>query len=323
MKTKDDVVIVRPEDLANAYGEHLLIVGSDGKPEPGTEVPERIFMRYETATELLYINTKVFTWLGLGETLKVWRKSQQYCGPMNKRMGSGAGTVIPPDRVVVFDLSEKPEERTAPIRPRRGKPLQVERVRARAAVAVKAEQSAFDIHRRLSVLRVQYPTSPLLDEVEGLYKDMKKVLEEANRLMLKGKKPGVSEGTKRKKHVPQDERVRVTELDTFIKENVRGLHRILRRFVLVDGKQKFEDKVIRPRLDPTDWVGRYEEIANEETGHTTKTLYIPVAVLKAMPELGNYAMDYRFVLKKYRFIGAGTMYCAVFDMGRVFRGLDI
>ena len=77
LKKNEDAIIVRPEELANAYGDSLLIVGDDGKPLEGTEVPEDIYMRYEPSRELLYIDIRVFNWLELEETLKTWRKSQQ------------------------------------------------------------------------------------------------------------------------------------------------------------------------------------------------------------------------------------------------------
>lgn len=319
---KEDAIIVREEDLANAYGEHLLIVGSDGKPEPGTDVPEHIFMRYEPTKNLLYIDTRVFKWVDLEETMNVWRKSQRYCGPMTKRMASGTGRACQPTHVVVFDLSEKPEERTAPIRPRRGKPLQVERVRAREAVAKKASESAFSLHRRMNELRAEYGKHPLFKEVEDILREARKTLEEANRLTTKGMKRGPAKGTKKKKHITQEERIRLDTIDAFAKENIHAIHRILKRFVVTGGKQKWEDKSLRPRLPEADWVGRYEEVSNEENGYTTKTLYIPVSVLKAMPELGEYTMDYRFVNKRYRRVGDHTAYCAVFDLGRRFIGVD-
>lgn len=322
IKLPDDAVIVQPVDLANCLGNYLLITGEDGRPEQGTEVPEDIYLRYEPAKELLYIDSKVFTWLDLGETLKVWRKSQQYCGPMVKRMASGTGRILQPTNTIVFDLSEKPEERTAPIKPRRGKPLQIERVRAREAVAQKASESAFNLHRRMEQLRLEYGRQPLFKEVEEILREARKTLEEANRLTTKGMKRGPAKGTKKRKHIPQEERVQVTAIDAFVKDNIHAIHRILKRFVRTGGKQKWEDKNFRPRIPEADWAGRYEEVSNEENGYTTKTLYIPVAVLKAMPELGEYAMDYRFVHKRYRRVGDHTAYCAVFDFGRKFIGVD-
>lgn len=319
---KEDAIIVREEDLANAYGEYLLIVGSDGKPEPGTDVPEHIFMRYEPTKELLYIDTRVFKWVDLEETMKVWRKSQRYCGPMVKRMASGTGRILQPTHVVVFDLSEKPEERAAPIKPRRGKPLQIERVRARAAVAAKASENAFSLHRRMTELRAEYGKHPLLKEVEDILREARKTLEEASRLTTKGMKRGPAKGTKKRKHIPQEERIRLDTIDAFVKDNIHAIHRILKRFIITGGKQKWEDRNFRPRLPEADWAGRYEEVSNEENGYTTKTLYIPVSVLKAMPELGNYTMDYRFVHKRYRRVGDHTAYCAVFNMDRKFIGID-
>ena len=168
LKKNEDAIIVRPEELANAYGDSLLIVGDDGKPLEGTEVPEDIYMRYEPSRELLYIDIRVFNWLELEETLKTWRKSQQYCGPMVKRMASGTGTVIKPVRVIVFDLSEKPEDRATPIRPRRGRPLTVERQRARQAIAETANQNALSVHRRLVELKTEYGNHPLIKEVEEI-----------------------------------------------------------------------------------------------------------------------------------------------------------
>ena len=322
IKLPDDAVIVHPVDLANCLGNYLLITGEDGKPEPGTDLPEDIYLRYEPTKELLYVDTKVFAWLELEETMKVWRKSQQYCGPMVKRMASGTGRILQPTHVVVFDLSEKPEERTAPIKPRRGKPLQIERVRAREAVAKKAQESAFSLHRRMNELRIEYGKHPLLKEVEDILREARKTLEEATRLTTKGMKRGPAKGKKKRKHVPQEERIKLDTIDIFVKENIHAIHRILKRFVMTGGKQKWEDKNFKPRLPEADWVGRYEEASNEENGYTTKTLYIPVSVLKAMPELGEYTMDYRFVHKRYRRVGDHTAYCAVFDFGRKFIGID-
>lgn len=322
IKLPDDAVIVHPVDLANCLGNYLLITGEDGKPAEGTEVPEDIHLRYEPTKELLYINSKVFSWLDLGETLRVWRKSQQYCGPMVKRMASGTGRTEPPINAIVFDLSEKPEERSAPIKPRRGKPLQVERVRAREAVAKKASENAFSLHRRMTELRAEYGKHPLLSEVEDILREARKTLEEANRLTTKGHRRGPAKGTKKRKHVPQEERIQLATLDAFVKDNIHAIHRILKRFVMTGGKQKWEDKNFRPRLPEADWAGRYEEVSNEENGYTTKTLYIPVSILKAMPELGEYTMDYRFVHKRYRRVGDHTAYCAVFDFGRKFIGVD-
>ena len=318
----DDAVIVHPVDLANCLGNYLLITGEDGKPAEGTEVPEDIHLRYEPTKELLYINSKIFTQLELGETIKVWRKSQQYCGPMVKRMASGTGRIVAPIHVIVFDLSESPEERTAPIKPRRGKPLQIERVRAREAVAKKAQENAFSLHRRMTELRAEYGKHPLLSEVEDILREARKTLEEANRLSTKGHKRGPAKGTKKKKHIPQEERIQLATLDAFVKENIHAIHRILKRFIKTGGKQKWEDKNFRPRLPEADWAGRYEEVSNEENGYTTKTLYIPVSILKAMPELGEYTMDYRFVHKRYRRVGNHTAFCAVFDFGRKFIGVD-
>ena len=319
IKAKEDAIILRPEDLANTYGEYLLIIDGDEVAE-GTELPETIYMRYEVAKELLFIDTRMFGWLELGDTLKKWRKTQQYCGPMVKRMASSTGRVINPRHVVVFDLSEKPEERTDPIRPRRGRPLKVEQERARSAVAAKAVENALSIHRRLSTLRETYRDHPLLSEVEDIVREAKRMLEEANRLATKGQKRGPKKGFKRKPHVPQEERIKLDALDGFLKDNIHAVHRILRRFVVTGGKQKLEDKDLRPRIPATDWIGRYEEVSNQDNGYTTKTLYVPVSVLKSMEELNTYEMDYRFVKKKYRRVGSVTAYCAVFDFGRNFIG---
>lgn len=310
LKLNEDAIIVRPEDLANAYGSHLLIVGADGKPEPGTDIPEQIYMRYEPSKELLYIDRRVFKWLELDETLKEWRKSQQWCGPMIKRMASGTGRIIQPTQVAVFDLSEKPEERTAPIKPRRGRPLEIEKKRAREAVAKVAEQKAVSVHRRINELRVEYGRHPLLKEVESLFKEARRVLEEAHTLIYGKRK---YEKQKKRKPVPMEDRIRLEALDTLVKENIYAIHRRLRRYVKTEGKQKFEDKDIRPRIPAPDWIGRYEEESDMETGYTTKTLFIPVSVLKSMEELADYKHDYRYVKKKYRQIGGTTLFCAMFD----------
>lgn len=310
LKINKDAIIVRPEDLANAYGSHLLIIGEDGKPEPGTEVPEQIYMRYEPTKELLYIDKRVFRWLELDETLKAWRKSQQWCGPMVKRMGSGTGTTLPPVQVNVFDLSEKPEERKAPIRPRRGRPLRVEQIRAREAVAKTAEQNALTVHRRLDKLRTEYGNQPVFKELESIIKEAKHILEEAHAI-VNGKRR--TRGPNKRKAIPPEEKIKLEALDTLVKENIYAIHRILRRYVKTGGRQKIEDKDIRPRIPPTDWIGRYEEISNEETGYTTKLLFVPVAVLRSMQELAEYKKDYRYVKKKYRQIGGASLSCAVFD----------
>jgi hypothetical protein len=313
LKKNEDAIIVRPEELANAYGDYLLITGEDGKPEPGTSVPESVLMRYEPSKELLYIDKRVFRWLELEETLKVWRKSQQYCGPMVKRMTTGTGRVESPQNVLVFDLSEKPDERTAPIRPRRGRPLTVERERARQDVAKIAEQNALSVHRRLAELKIEYGNQPIIKEIEIILKEAKHILEEAH--AVAGRRRTRGRG-KKKAVVPIDQRVKVEALDAFLKENIHAVHRILKRFVKTGGKQKYEDKNFRPRLPPTDWIGRYEEVSDEVTGHTTKTLFVPVSVLKSMKELKGYERDFRFVRKKYRLIGSATLRCAVFDFGR-------
>jgi len=322
MQLPDDAVIVHPVDLANCLGNYLLITGEAGKPAEGTELPEDIYLRYEPTKELLYIDTKVFAWLELEETMKVWRKSYQYCGPMVKRMASGTGRILQPTHVVVFDLSEKPEERAAPIKPRRGKPLQIEQVRAREAVAKKTEETMMSVNRRIIALREEHGRLPLFKEVESILRESKLILAEAYRVTTKGMKRGPAKGTKKRKHIPQEERIRLDTIDAFVKDNIHAIHRILKRFIITGGKQKWEDRNFRPRLPEADWAGRYEEIANEENGYTTKTLYVPVSVLKAMPELGNYTMDYRFVHKRYRRVGDHTAYCAVFNMDRKFIGVD-
>lgn len=313
LKINKDAIIVRPEDLANAYGSHLLIIGEDGSPEPGTDVPEQIYVRYEPSKELLYIDRRIFKWLDLKETLDNWRKSQQWCGPMVKRMASGTGKVLPPVQVVVFDLSEKPEERKSPIKPRRGRPMEVEKRRALEAVAKVAEQKTVSAHRKLLELRTEYGNLPVFKDIELIIKEAKHILEEAH-AVVSGKRR--TRGPNKKTYIPIDERPRIEGLDTLIKDNIHAIHRILRRYVKTGGKQKFEDKDIRPRIPPTDWIGRYEEVSNEETGHTTKLLYIPVSVLKSMSELADYKKDYRYVKKKYRQIGGASLSCAVFDFAR-------
>jgi hypothetical protein len=316
----DDAIILDPVDLANCFGSHLVIMGADGKVQEGTELPDQIYIRYEPTKELLYIDSRIFGWLELEGTIKQWRKSQQYAGVMVKRMASGTGRTDPPRNVVVFDLSEKPEERSEPIRPRRGRPLTVEKTRARQAVAEKSDVTMLTLNRKINALKETYAGHPLLIEMEQIFRDTRKLLEEVNQIAVKGHKRGPRKGANKKRHVPQEERIHVKDIDAFIKNYIGAVHRISKRFVERDGKRKLEDRQVKPELPISDWIGRYEHVENPVTGHESKTLYIPVNVLKAVKELENYRMDYRHERNCYRHIGNVTRYCARFDMGRKFVG---
>ena len=129
LRLKDGRNIVTPLDLANVLGEHLLIVDEKGKAQEGTDVPEEIHARFEATRELLYVDTRVFTALGLQNVMARWREEPFYCGVLQKRLASGSGRIVRGINSVCYDLSENPLARTDPIRPRRGRPLQIERAR--------------------------------------------------------------------------------------------------------------------------------------------------------------------------------------------------
>ena len=321
MKLPDDAIIVHPVDLANLLGDYLLIVGEDGKPDQGTEVPKDIRIRYEPERDLLYIDRKIFNQLDLVEKLEEWRKRKQYCGVMVKRLGTGTGRTTPPLNVVVFDMLEDPDIRKDPIRTGHGKPLMIEKKRKREAVAKKATEKIFNLHERMSELRLEHGKHPLIKEMEEAIKEARRILEEANIISNRG--PARPNAGRRKPiRITQAERVHIAALDDFVKENIGAMHRLLERSIRVDGRLKQERKERKPSLPESDWLGRYEEITNEKTGKTTKTLYIPVSVLKAVSELCDFQKDYRFAGKKYRTIGRQSVYCAIFYLNRPFRGVD-
>ena len=309
IEKKPDTVLVYPADLANAYSDYMLIT-HDKKPLEGTLVPEDIYIRYEQDNELLFIDVRMFAWIHEKETLKAWRRLQQYCGPVQKRLASGSGKSVPPVWTVCFDTAETPRERQPSIK-RKGRPLLASPPRHKAEVSAKLALSMTAIMDKLRALETQYRNHPMLAEIKPLLVGAKENLAEANLALGKKKTPG----RPRKMPVPKDERVHLGALDRFIRDSAPSMHRILKRWVVVDGKQKWQDKDMRPRIDGADWLGRYEEITNAVTGHTKKMLYIPVAVLNGVPELKDYAKEERYVGKTSKHIGGITCYCAKFNLG--------
>lgn len=315
LKIKDSIVVRRPLDLANALGEHLLMVGGDGKPMPGTEVPDEIYVRYDTANELLYIDTRVFAWMDITDTLTGWRNDPQYCGSLKKRMSAGTGRTEPPQGTVCFDLSENPDNRDRPIRPRGGRPLKIERVRVRMNEVEKVNEKVLDFHRRIAELQSRYEDHPLLDEAVALMDEAKDVLKRAADLLVEGKRRGPDRRPRPKRGTAPTERIKLKALDGFLSTNIERVHRILKKTVVENGKPRWVEKQIRPKDDPASWVARYEDVA--EMGKAPyKQLFIPLALLKAYGGLENYKADYRYVGKGYRRVGEATAYCVVFDMAR-------
>ena len=60
IEIKENITLQEPLDLANAYGEHLLVIGSEGKPAAGSEIPKDIFIRYESAQEYCSLIAECF-----------------------------------------------------------------------------------------------------------------------------------------------------------------------------------------------------------------------------------------------------------------------
>ena len=316
IEIKEDISLQEPLDLANAYGEYLLMVGNDGKPAQGSEVPEDVYIRYESAQELLFIDSRVFSWLHLDATLANWRKTNQYCGSLVKRMCSGSGRLERSRSVLCFDLSEKPEAREHPIKPRRGKPLLVERVKARAAAAEKTTETILSIHNKVKALRSTYGDHPAFGDVEKIFVECKRMLEEVNRVAERGRARGP--GKKKKVTSGPIAPIKLDALDSLVNDNLHAILRILKRTVVTDGKPRWEDRVIKPDIPAEDWLGRYEEVRDVAAGLAKKQLFVPVSVLKSMSELADYKQDYRYVTKIYRQIGSKSVYCAVFDLDKKF-----
>jgi len=316
IEIKENITLQEPLDLANAYGEHLLVIGSEGKPAAGSEVPKDIFIRYESAQELLFIDSRMFSWLRLKGTLVEWRKTNQYCGSLVKRMCSGSGRLERPRSVLCFDLSEKPEARKHPIKPRRGKPLLVERAKARAAAAEKTTETILSIHNKVKALRNTYGDHPAFGDVEKIFIECKRMLEEVNRTAERGRTRGP--GKKKKRTSGPVATIKLDALDTMVNDNLHAILRVLKRTVVSEGKPRWEDRVIKPDMPSEDWLGRYEEVRDVAAGLAKKQLFVPVAVLKSMSELADYKKDYRYVTKIYRQLGTRSVYCAVFDLDKKF-----
>ena len=316
----DDIIIVKPVDLAMAYPEHVLQVTADNKADTEFPIPDRIYMRYEPARELLYIDTMFIAAAGLDETLRVWKKTQQYCGPMNRRLATGTGRIEEPKNVVVFDLSENPRDRVEPIKRGRGRPMSIEKIRAREAQAEKVAEKMLDIRRTVYTLRMHYGDHTWFDEVESIYAQCREMLEDAHKMLSKGrvltnKPPAVARARK----IPVSERIHCEAIDAFMTDYASAVHRSLKRYTLRDGVPELQKKTIKPEISPEDWVGRYEEDVQSDGTGQVRQLFIPVAVLRSMKELKDYKKDYRYVKKIHKIVGGRTKYCAVFNLLRAFR----
>jgi hypothetical protein len=316
----DDILIVKPSDLAMAYPEHVLQVNAEGKADPEFPIPDKIYMRYEPDRELLYIDTMFITAAGLDETLSVWKKSQQYCGPMSRRMATGTGRIEEPKNVAVFDLSENPRDRVEPIKRGRGRPLTIEKIRAREAQAAKVAETMIDIRRTMNSLRTHYGDHLWFDEVERIYALSRGMLEDAHKMLSKGRAlTNKRTAVAKPKKMPVSERIHLEAIDAFMTDYAYAVHRTLKRYNLRDGKPELQQKVIRPKINPEDWVGRYEEDVQSDGTGQVRQLFIPVAVLKSMKELHDYKKDYRYSRKAHKLVGDRTKYCAVFNLLRTFR----
>ena len=319
MLKDEDILIVKPADLAMSYPEHVLQVTADGKADPEFPVPDEIYMRYEPARELLYIDTLFIAALDLGETLNAWKKTQQYCGPMSRRMATGTGRVEEPKNVAVFDLSENPRDRVEPIRRGRGRPMSIEKVRAREAQAAKVAETMVDVRRTMNSLRTHYGDHLWFDEVERIYALCRGMLEDAHKMLSKGrvltnKRTAIA----KPKKMPVSERIHLKAIDAFMTDYAHAVHRSLKRYILRDGKPELQQKVIRPKINPEDWVGRYEEDVQSDGTGLVKQLFIPVMVLRSMKELKDYKKDYRYTRKAHKNVGDRVKYCAVFNLLRTF-----
>lgn len=312
----DDAVITGPDSLANAYGDYLLIIGENGKAEEGTEIPEEIYLRYELKGQLLYVDKRVFQWLDLPDVLQQWSKTLQYGGMVTKRLTSGTGRTDKPKRVAVFDLSVEPEPKPKAIRRGRRKRIKEHNI----AVANKVTVTMAELTRQMAYFKEHYPDMVPIEDVEILYKKFRTMLEEANRTITRGKKPGPKPGRRVRKNIPANERIVLSAIDTFLGENIHAVHRILKRYVKDGAKFKWQDKQIKPDIPMCDWIARYEEESNMLSGYTNKTLYIPVSVLNAMEELKDYFADYRYAGKRNVRVGESTSYCAVFHLNRIYTG---
>lgn len=316
LNISDDAVINEPLDLANALGEYLLIVDNATVAE-GTQVPETTLVRYERDKQLLFIDSRVITWLGLEATMKVWRKSEQYAGVQPKRLTSNSGRTEKPANALCFDLLENPRERVDPIRPRRGRPLKAERTKIRLATLDAVNHDAVNILREIAAIKRDYPDDR---RIENVLDKAKAILDNATDLLAKGRAP---QSKKRKARVKtenikivKEQRIRVVALDETLKEAMPKIHRVMKRSIMVDGRPKWEEKEIRPDGDPDTWIGKYEDITTDK-GVRTKLLYLPVGFLKAMSELRrDYMRDFRYVRKIPKHMNYGTVYVAVFDMDR-------
>lgn len=320
LNLNEDVVINKPIDIANALGNHLLVVDGEGKPVEGSEIPEEIYARYDTANELLYIDSRVFHWIEGIAALPVWRKDPQYCGGFKKRLATGSGKKRPPQSVVCFDLSANPNAREKPIRPRRGRPLLAERMKVRLTAAEKVNAKMLDFHRRVVELQSRYEDHPLLEEAVGMMEEAKAVLQQANEILIEGRRRGIDKkrNARPKKTVPVEERIKLDALDAFLQDNIKSIHRILKKTVVEDGKPRWAEKQIRPDIPIERWVGRYEDIAEADKA-PLKQLFVPLALLKAFPELAAFRSDYRFKGMIYRRVGNTTAYCAAFDFARPYK----
>lgn len=311
MVIKEEISIQTPLDLANALGEHLLVVGENGRPAPGSEVPDEIHARYDMAQQLLFINNKVID----KDLLAAWRKEPFYCGSLQRRLGAGSGNTEKPLSVSCFDLSDNPSARTARIQ-RRGKPLLVERVRERLAASEKMNTRVYEIHKRVAELKEQWADHPLLEEALAMLDEGKEALSLASKMLVEGKRRGPDKHKRPKRSkTPPEEQIKLEALDTFLADNVQYIHRILRKTVEEDGRPRWVEKDIRPEAPPERWVGRYEDVKDPERA-PIKQLFIPLALLKAMGGFEDHKKDYRYVGRFQKRIGAATAYCVAFDFTR-------
>lgn len=319
MMKDEDILIVKPADLAMSYPEHVLQVTAEGKADPEFPIPDEIYMRYEPDRELLYIDNTFIAALDLGKTLDTWKKTQQYCGPMVRRMATGTGRVEEPKNVAVFDLSENPRDRVEPIKRGRGRPMSIEKVRAREEQAAKVAETMLDVRRTMNSLRTHYGDHLWFDEVERIYAMCRGMLEDAHKMLSKGrvltnKRTAIA----KPKKTPVSARIHLEALDTFVSDYAHAVHRSLKRYTVHEGKPELQQKIIRPKINPEDWVGRYEEDVQSDGTGLVKQLFIPVMVLRSMEELYDYRKDYRFVRKAHKNVGDRVKFCAVFNLLRTF-----
>jgi len=312
----NNMIILKPYDLVLAYPDNSLSISLENKT--ATMGEDEILIRFEEDRNLLFVDSRIARRYGLENTINTWRGTAQYAGPMQKRMLAGTGMPAPARNAICFDLSENPGARQERIPTRRGKQLKIEKERARAVARKEIETASLRAYRRLQDEEIKTQDKEILEIVRDALKEAKDWYEKAYNMLSIGKRPRNPDSYKRlrgSKLTPPP--VWCEGIDELIRKDTAGIHKLVDVYKTVNDKPKRIKKEFVPDIDPSAWIGRYEEAMKiDGTGHF-KQLFIPVSILNDdlydKPTL-TYRLDPRYVKSLKKRVGDHTQQCALFNL---------